>query len=33
VHGIKNTGTTPLTFVVMKWNTKGMAAPKAPATD
>ena len=33
VHGIKNTGATPLTFVVVKWNTKGMAVPKAPATD
>jgi mannose-6-phosphate isomerase-like protein (cupin superfamily) len=33
VHGIKNTGTTPLTFVVMKWNTKGVAIPKARATD
>jgi mannose-6-phosphate isomerase-like protein (cupin superfamily) len=33
IHGIKNTGTTPLTFVVFKWNTKGMAVPKQPATD
>lgn len=32
VHGIKNTGTTPLTFVVFKWNTKGIAAAKEPAT-
>ena len=30
VHGIKNTGATPLTFVVMKWNTKGVAIPPAP---
>jgi quercetin dioxygenase-like cupin family protein len=33
VHGIKDTGTTPLTFVVFKWNTKGMAVPKQRATD
>lgn len=33
IHGIKNTGTTPLTFVVVKWNTKGVAIPKQPATD
>jgi mannose-6-phosphate isomerase-like protein (cupin superfamily) len=33
VHGIKNTGTTPLTFVVFKWNPKGMPIPKQPATD
>ena len=33
IHGIKNTGTTPLTFVVFKWNPKGMAIPKQPATD
>jgi mannose-6-phosphate isomerase-like protein (cupin superfamily) len=32
MHGITNTGTTPLTFVVMKWNTKGVAVPPAPAT-
>lgn len=31
-HGIKNTGRTPLTWVVMKWNTKGVAAQPAPAT-
>jgi mannose-6-phosphate isomerase-like protein (cupin superfamily) len=30
VHGIRNSGTTPLTFVVMKWNTKGVAVPPAP---
>lgn len=24
VHGIKNTGSTPLTFVVWKWNSKGV---------
>jgi mannose-6-phosphate isomerase-like protein (cupin superfamily) len=31
IHGIRNTGTAPLTFVVVKWNTKGvtpMAEPK-----
>jgi quercetin dioxygenase-like cupin family protein len=33
IHGIKNTGTTPLTFVVFKWNPKGMAVPQKPATD
>jgi mannose-6-phosphate isomerase-like protein (cupin superfamily) len=27
VHGIKNTGSTPLTFVVWKWNNKGVAVP------
>ena len=32
IHGIKNTGTTPLTFVVVKWNTKGVAIPKQPAS-
>jgi len=30
VHGIKNTGTTPLTFVVWKWNNKGLALPTKP---
>ena len=30
IHGIKNTGTTPLTFVVFKWNTKGVAPKPAP---
>ena len=33
MHGITNTGTTPLRFVVMKWNTKGVAVPTAPATN
>lgn len=28
VHGIKNTGSTPLKFVVWKWNSKGVAVPK-----
>ena len=26
-HGVTNTGTTPLTFVVWKWNNKGVALP------
>lgn len=30
VHGIKNTGTEPLTFVVWKWNNKGIAPPARP---
>lgn len=30
IHGIKNTGTTPLTFVVWKWNNKGVALPEKP---
>lgn len=30
VHGIRNTGTTPLTFVVWKWNNKGVALPAKP---
>jgi mannose-6-phosphate isomerase-like protein (cupin superfamily) len=25
VHGLKNTGTEPLTFLVVKWNGKGVA--------
>jgi mannose-6-phosphate isomerase-like protein (cupin superfamily) len=28
VHGITNTGTAPLTFVVFKWNGKGVKAPE-----
>ncbi len=27
IHGIKNTGDKPLTFVVWKWNNKGKTAP------
>lgn len=27
VHGIKNTGRTPLRFVVWKWSNKGVAVP------
>ena len=30
-HGIKNTGRTPLRFVVWKWNSKGVAPTAAPA--
>ena len=28
IHGIKNTGTKPLKFVVWKWDTKGLSTPK-----
>jgi mannose-6-phosphate isomerase-like protein (cupin superfamily) len=31
LHGITNTGNTPLTFVVWKWSSKGVEAPPAPA--
>jgi mannose-6-phosphate isomerase-like protein (cupin superfamily) len=31
IHGIRNTGTTPLTFVVFKWNAKGVAPRPEPA--
>ena len=27
IHGITNTGSTPLTFVVWKWNNKGVELP------
>jgi mannose-6-phosphate isomerase-like protein (cupin superfamily) len=27
LHGVKNTGSTPLTFVVWKWNNKGVELP------
>jgi mannose-6-phosphate isomerase-like protein (cupin superfamily) len=30
VHGITNTGNAPLTFVVFKWNGKGVKPPEAP---
>ncbi len=30
VHGIKNTGEVPLTFVVWKWNSKGVPQPVDP---
>jgi len=31
MHGIKNTGETPLTYYMVKWNNKGVEAPAAPA--
>ena len=31
VHGLKNTSNAPLTFFVVKWNNKGVEAPRAPA--
>ncbi len=31
IHGIKNTGTEPLTFVVFRWNNKGVALPIKPS--
>lgn len=33
VHGITNTGTTPLTFVVWKWDNKGVPLPEKPSAD
>jgi mannose-6-phosphate isomerase-like protein (cupin superfamily) len=30
MHGITNTGNAPLTWVVFKWNGKGVKAPEAP---
>ena len=30
IHGITNTGETPLTFVVWKWNNKGVELPAQP---
>jgi mannose-6-phosphate isomerase-like protein (cupin superfamily) len=30
MHGITNTGSAPLTWVVFKWNGKGVKAPEAP---
>ena len=32
LHGISNTGTTPLRFFVMKWNNKGVEKPVAGST-
>jgi mannose-6-phosphate isomerase-like protein (cupin superfamily) len=29
-HGLRNSGTTPLTFFVVKWNPAGRAAPEQP---
>lgn len=33
VHGVKNTGDGPLTFVVWKWNNKGVALPEATSDE
>jgi mannose-6-phosphate isomerase-like protein (cupin superfamily) len=33
MHGLVNTGRTPLTFFVVKWNSKGLPLPPAPAGD
>lgn len=30
LHGLKNTSNAPLTFFVVKWDNKGVQAPKAP---
>jgi mannose-6-phosphate isomerase-like protein (cupin superfamily) len=30
MHGLVNTGTTPLTFFVAKWSSKGVSPPPAP---
>lgn len=32
-HSVRNTGTTPLKFVVWKWNNKGYAAPELESSD
>jgi hypothetical protein len=31
-HGLTNTGSTPLTFFVVKWGSKGLKAPEKPAS-
>lgn len=31
MHGLTNTGSTPLTFFVIKWNGKGVPVPEKPA--
>jgi quercetin dioxygenase-like cupin family protein len=33
MHGIKNTSDAPLTYYMVKWNTKGVRAPERPARD
>lgn len=33
MHGLINTGTEPLTFFVVKWNSKGVPLPPEPAGD
>jgi mannose-6-phosphate isomerase-like protein (cupin superfamily) len=30
MHGLKNTGETPLTYYMVKWNNKGVRAPEKP---
>ena len=30
IHGVRNTGTEPLKFVVWKWNSKGLELPTKP---
>jgi oxalate decarboxylase/phosphoglucose isomerase-like protein (cupin superfamily) len=32
IHGVTNTGSKPLTFVVWKWNSKGVAVPVKPGS-
>lgn len=32
-HGIKNTGTEPMKFIIWKWTSKGMPLPKKPVSD
>ncbi len=32
-HGVVNTGGEPLTFIVLRWNNKGIPSPPAPAGD
>lgn len=33
IHGIRNSGKTPLKFVVWKWNNKGLAVPEKPVVE
>ncbi|MFB3787595.1 MAG: cupin domain-containing protein [bacterium] len=33
MHGLVNTGTEPLTFFVVKWNSKGVTRPPEPVGD
>ncbi|HQH72345.1 MAG TPA: cupin domain-containing protein [bacterium] len=33
MHGLVNTGSEPLTFFVVKWNSKGVTPPPEPAGD
>lgn len=32
-HGVKNTGSTPMTFIFLKWNGAGMTPPKNPLAE